>query len=143
MTVDFATSRHLHRTTLTCFAMVLCLIITFKFSLVNSLLYWLFLHRMFASLTMSQIHECYVSANMDAIKNQGPAVFSVTAAHGLVQNVLLNHGQLIGTLHHHASVTTFVAATTHLNSVALGDCLQTDFSQVCPFTRRLIQSLCA
>ena len=76
---------------------------------------------------MNQIHVFYVNANMDATKNQDTAVFSVTAVHGLVQNALLNHGQLIGTLHHHASVTTLIAATTHLNSFALGDRLQTDF----------------
>ena len=86
---------------------------------------------------MSQIHECYVSANMDATKNRSAAVFSVTAVHGLVQNAMSNHGQLIGTLHHHASVTTFVAAITRLDSFALGDCLQTDFSEACPFIRRL------
>ena len=41
-------------------------------------------------------------------------------AHGLVQSALLNHGQLIGTLHHLASVTTLIAAMVLLDSFALG-----------------------
>jgi hypothetical protein len=59
---------------------------------------------------MSQIHLCCVNANVDATRNQNPAVFSVIAVHALVQSALLNHGQLIGTLHHLASVTTLTAA---------------------------------
>ena len=59
---------------------------------------------------MSQTHVCFVSANVDATRNQDPAVFSAVIVHVLVHSALLNHGQLIGTLHHLASVTTLTAA---------------------------------
>ena len=65
---------------------------------------------MSAFLTMSQTHVCFVSANMDATRNQDPAVFSAVIVHVLVQSALLNHGQLIDTLHHLATVTTLTAA---------------------------------
>ena len=64
---------------------------------------------------MSQIHECYVSANMDAIRNRKPVVFSAVVVHVLVQCALLNHGASIGTLHHLATVTTLIAAMVLLD----------------------------
>ena len=70
---------------------------------------------MFAFLTMSQVHLCFVNANVDAIRNQNTAVFIATAVHGLVQSALLNHGQSIGTLHHLATVTTLIAAMVLLD----------------------------
>ena len=55
------------------------------------------------------------------------SIFCSDAVLGLVQSALLNHGQLIGTLHHLASVTTLIAAMVLLDFFVLGNCLQTDF----------------
>ena len=63
-----------------------------------------------ASLTMSQIHVCFVNANVDVTRNQDLAVFSVIVVHVFAQSALSNHGALTGTLHHLASATILTAA---------------------------------
>ena len=99
---------------------------------------------MFASLTMSQIHECYVSANMDAIRNRKPVVFSAVDVHVLVQCALLNHGASIGTLHHRATVITFTAATTRLEFLlSLAIVYKQTSHKSVPLSTDLYHRLCA
>ena len=124
--------------------MVLCLIITFKFSLVSSSLYWLFLRQMFASLMMTQTHVCYVSANMDAIRNRDPVVFSAVIVHALVRSALLNHGASTGTPRHLATVTILTAATTRLEFLlSLAIVYKQTSHKSVPLSTDLYHRLCA
>ena len=123
--------------------MVLCLIITFKFSLVSSSLCWLFLRQMFASLMMTQTHVCYVSANMDAIRYD-PVIFYAVIVHALVRSALLNHGASTGTPRHLATVTILTAATTRLEFLlSLAIVYKQTSHKSVPLSTDLYHRLCA